>query len=45
MLWMMGYDYDHILEEFNNLHDGFNSDSDNSSNSDISGYDIDNNTD
>jgi len=46
MLWMMGYDYNHVIEEINNLLGFDNSDSDDSStNTDISGYDIENNSD
>jgi len=33
MLWMMGYDYDRVLEELYNLHDAYDSDSD-----DLSSY-------
>ncbi len=46
MLWMMGYDYNCVLEEINNLLRLDNSDSDDSSTkTDISGYNIENNSD
>ncbi len=46
MLWMMGYDYDRVLEEINNLLGFDDSDSDDSSTTtDIGGYNIENNSD
>jgi len=46
MLWMMGYNYDHVLEEINNLLGFDDSGSDDSStNTDIGGYNIENNSD
>ena len=46
MLWMMGYNYDHVLEEINNLLGFDDSDSDDSSTTtDIGGYNIENNSD
>jgi len=43
MLWMMGYDYDHVLLELDNIDIAYDSKSDNNSstNSDTSVYDND----
>jgi len=44
MLWMMGYDYDRVLEELYNLHDAYDSDSnDLSSYSETTENDMENN--
>ena len=44
MLWMMGYDYDRVLEELYNLHDAYDSDSDDlSSYSETTENDMENN--
>jgi len=46
VLWMMGYNYDRVLEEINNLLRFDNSDSDDSSTkTDIGGYNIENKSD
>jgi len=41
----MGYDYDHVLEELNNIHGFESNNNDSSTNSDITGYKSENTSD